>query len=245
MLGAFAGGPIPAIGRTTAEADSQDQGGARAEPNFGPGDGRISRAMTGSSPVAGRLPPRRKFSFRTAEGAVVAAILVMLAGLVIPTVRTVRSRAADRRAQSELARIRSAIERFMADVGTPPARDRDGQDGALLRLLGSGLIADGAYYATDERQGYLDDHLARNRPTATDGAPYDGWKGPYLDPVPPDPWGFAYVVVLYPLLRDDGRDCVVVSAGSNGVMDADYASIRGAVAVGDDLLEVVSRPARR
>jgi len=181
-----------------------------------------------------------RFSFRTVERAIVAAIVVMLAGLVVPGVRTWRFDLENRRARADLSSLRDAILRFMTDVGTPPARGRSGTDGELLRLLGPGLIPEGAYFCPDRHQGFFGDHLVANRPAGDDVPGYAGWRGPYLDAIPADPWGFAYVAVIYPLGREDGRDGLLVSAGRNGVMDANYASVRNVVPAGDDLVEIVS-----
>jgi len=189
--------------------------------------------------VDGARPEERRISFRTIERAVVAAIFVILAGLVVPTVRSWSFRSEEKRAQGDLIRIRDAVRRFMADVGTGPTRNRNGEDGAVYRLLGPGLIPEGAYFYPDEHQGFLDDHLVRNRPCGDDGPGYAGWRGPYLESLGADPWGFAYALIAYPLSREDDRDCVVVSCGRNGVMDGGYASTRDPVAVGDDLIEIV------
>lgn len=181
----------------------------------------------------------RRVSFRTVERAVIAAIVVILAGLVVPTVRTWRFKNADARAHADLVRIRDGILRFVADVGEPPTRSRDGRAGEVYRLLGPGLIAEGAYFYPDEHQGYLDEQLVRNRPGGAERPGYEGWRGPYVDHLTPDPWGFAYFVVIYPLSRDDDRDAVIVCAGRNGIIDGNYASVRDVVAAGDDLIEVV------
>lgn len=181
----------------------------------------------------------KKSRFRTVEGAIIAAIIVILAGLVVPTVRTWRFKTEESTARADLARIRDAILRFTADLGTTPTRGRDGRDRQLYRLIGPGLIPEGAYYYADGRQGFLTDHLVRNRPRGPAGPGYDPWHGPYLESLTSDPWGFAYFVVTYPLVLDDDRDCVVVSAGRNGVLDGNYASARDPVAVGDDLIELV------
>ena len=181
----------------------------------------------------------RRISFRTIERAVVAAIFVILAGLVVPTMRSWSFHREEKRASADLVRIRDALRRFMADVGTGPTRNREGKDGELYRLLGPGLIPEGAYFYPDDHQGFLENHLIRNAPCGADQPGYARWRGPYLDTIDPDPWGFAYAVIAYPLNRDDDRDCIVVSCGRNGIMDGGYASARDPVAVGDDLIEVV------
>jgi len=184
--------------------------------------------------------PKSKSRFRTVEGAIFAAILVILAGLVVPTVRTWRFRTEESQARADLIRIRDAVLSFTRDLDRTPTRGRDGTERQLFRLIGPGLIPEGAYFtSSDLHQGYLSDHLLRNRPGGATGPRYEAWRGPYLSSLTSDPWGFAYVVVAYPLAREDDRDSLVVSAGRNGVLDGNYASTRDPVAAGDDLIEVI------
>jgi hypothetical protein len=182
---------------------------------------------------------RRGRAIDYAEGVVLAAILVMVAGMALPFVRLCSAKSAEARARADLARIAAGIRRFMEDVHRPPTRGADGSDDAIYRLVGPGLIPPGAYYCGDDHEGRLAQHLTVDRPSKDPALAYANWKGPYVDPLTPDPWGFAYVVVAYPLGRDDDRDCIVVSAGANGRMDGDYSSPRDVVPVGDDLVEVV------
>jgi hypothetical protein len=152
---------------------------------------------------------------------------------------------AERRAHSDLVAIRRAIRDFIRDTGLPPTRDREGRDRALLRLRGPGIVPAGAYFADDAQQGNFYDHLVRDEPMGLGQPGYPGWRGPYLPRLECDPWGSAYVIVAYPLNASDGRQCVVVSAGPNGRMDADYSSPRDPIAAGDDLVEIVPSAAVR
>jgi hypothetical protein len=190
-----------------------------------------------TSPTDSAKKPR---PFDFVPAAIVASILIILAGLVVPFLRTCEREAAERRAHEELLAIGRAIRDFVCDVGLPPTRDREGHDRALLRLNGRGPIPEGAYCLGDSLQGDYVNHLFVNEPEGPDRPGYDGWHGPYLHRVGSDPWGNAYIVVAYPLNFPDGRQCIVVSAGPNGRMDADYSSPRDPIAAGDDLLEVVS-----
>jgi hypothetical protein len=57
-----------------------------------------------------------------------------------------------------------------------------------------------------------------------------GWRGPYLDRVPIDPWGRAYVVSFDQARA--GQPMFIVSAGPDGVLDT--TSKDGAI-TGDDV----------
>lgn len=184
---------------------------------------------------------------RTVQLAITVAALVMLAGMILPGWRTWRHVRIERETRTEMAAIAEGVLRFMRDTGVPPTRGRDGDPQALFRLLGPGLIAEGSYYYPDRHQGGLEDHLITNRPQGARNPGYSGWHGPYVEPLTADPWGFAYVVVVYPLTRDDDRDCVIISAGPNGHMDGSYASPRDVIPAGDDLIYCVvdKSPERR
>ncbi|MBM4013485.1 MAG: hypothetical protein FJ293_00760 [Planctomycetes bacterium] len=165
--------------------------------------------------------------------------LVMLAGLLLPAVRTWRHWSLEHQAMEEMARISAGIHQFMADTGLTPTRARNGDPRGAMRLLGPGLIAEGAYYYPDRHQSGLQEHLVENSPQGRQQPGYGGWNGPYVTPLTADPWGFAYVLIAYPLARADDRDCVLVSAGPNRRMDGTYASPRDVIAAGDDLVYVV------
>lgn len=173
---------------------------------------------------------------RSVQLAIIAAAIVMLAGLLIPGWRTLQLVQTDSRALADMERIREAVLRFVADTQAPPTLARDGDPAGVCRLLGPGLIAEASYYYPDRHQGALLDHLVTNTPRGPGQPGYEGWRGPYLEEPTADPWGFAYVVVVYPLARSDDRDCIVISAGPNGRMDGSYGSPRDAIPFGDDLI---------
>ena len=194
----------------------------------------------------------RSFGFSALDRAVVLAIVVILVGLLLPAVRTWRIYRESAAARIDIRTISSAIQKFVADVGLPPSRNSRGDDRSLLRLAGPGVIAAGSYYVPDEFQGSLAAHLVENTPTRDPSKAYADWHGPYLAELHPDPWGAAYIVVVYPMnLAANGvttalahggarQQAVVVSAGANGRMDGSYANPRAPVAAGDDLLETIA-----
>jgi len=171
--------------------------------------------------------------------AITIGIFLVAAGLVVPVVRTSHIKRGVKRAEADLQEIADAVRRFAADTGLAPARGRDGVDGELYLLAGPGDSHFREYSPGDSREGWLEDHLVRNDPTGSPDGAYANWKGPYLDHLGPDPWGSRYILVLYPMFRDDERDVIVVSAGPNRIMDSRYASPRDPVPAGDDLLLVI------
>jgi hypothetical protein len=62
------------------------------------------------------------------------------------------------------------------------------------------------------------------------------WKGPYMRPVPPDPWGRAFVAGVRGYSQPAGR-VWVLSAGPNGAIETGPDD---AEPVGDDLGVIVS-----
>ena len=176
---------------------------------------------------------------RLLELASAIGALLVLIGMIFPILISREMEADLARARTDLRDLAGAIRQFHADTGIGPTRGLGGDDRRLHRLIGPGREADGAYYHPDVLQGELADHLLRNTPGLEDEQGYDGWQGPYWPGYDSDPWGQAYVFVAYPMFCDDPRHAVVVSAGPNGTFDGDYSSPWHAVAVGDDLLEVV------
>ncbi len=170
---------------------------------------------------------------RPVEIAILLGIALVIAGIAVPAMRTSHIARDVRRAREMLIAIRDGIRQFHQDTGMGPTRGESGDDRALYRLRSQGTVPPAAYFVRDSHQGLLEQHLLRN------DRDYPSWNGPYLSELGPDPWGSAFVVVTYPLFLDDDRDCIVVSAGPNGRMDASYASPRDILPSGDDLLEVV------
>jgi hypothetical protein len=171
-------------------------------------------------------------------------MVIVLAGMLVPAAITHLTRAHLERARRDLDAIRTAVLRHLEDTGVGPTRGFDGTDGQIYRLCGPGVPAQNSYFYPDEHQGWITDHLLSNRPAGIWAEGYAGWRGPYLESIGPDPWGSTYIVVVYPLHLHPERDCIAVSAGPNGRMDAHYEAPFQTVASGDDIL-VVIRPGER
>jgi len=114
----------------------------------------------------------------------------------------------------------------------------------------------------DARRDLMDDQFATNAPAypvptfAAGGGPRPGvgWRGVYLAaPIDVDPWGYVYQAsTLFLATASDAtdgtgegerrggwtRDVIVLSPGSNGVMQTAFGSA-ATTAVGDDVMAVV------
>jgi len=162
--------------------------------------------------------------FTLVEVIVVAAIIAILAGILVPMIFSQIDEAKLSRAKGDLRSLSSAIYTFRKDVGQWPAC------GGVPLLLGSGksnavdLGAKG--YTTAGAQPFTD-HLMTD-----DAACYgDMWKGPYFGSVEPDPWGNPYFA------NAEGfgvanQAVLLLSAGPDGVVDTGPTA---SVAANDDI----------
>ena len=173
---------------------------------------------------------------RPLELVISAGILIVLAGMILPAMRSARIRDDIERATIELGKLRDAVQAFYQDTKVGPCLSQDGPRG-LHWLVGPGEIPGTAYAIANNRPGFLGAHLMENSPDGPEK--YEGWNGPYLEELESDPWGKSYLLVIYSMFLDDDRDCIVISAGPNGRLDSSYSSPRDPIPAGDDLIEVI------
>jgi type II secretory pathway pseudopilin PulG len=160
------------------------------------------------------MPDKRPFTaagqgLTFIEILIVLAVIISLAGILAPFVADEIDRAAAREASAEVQMIADGLRRYVADTGLFPTGDF-GQKG-FRWLSGDGIPP---YWRGDdgEPRDRLDAYLV------TGDRANDKWKGPYLNAIPPDPWGRAYVVYVAAYFRDD-EGVWVLSAGENGLVE--------------------------
>lgn len=82
-------------------------------------------------------------------------------------------------------------------------------------------------------------HLIDNSAGYQEGtSAYGQWRGPYMDGLSPDPWGRRYTANVGMLWRPGGGITVVVSAGSNGIIETPFETIH-LLPNGDDIVGMV------
>ncbi|MBI4844473.1 MAG: type II secretion system protein GspG [Nitrospirae bacterium] len=164
--------------------------------------------------------------FTLIEVIVVAAIIAILAGVLVPMIMKEIDESRITRASADVRSISNAIMVFRKDTAQWPVMDAS--CGANLTLLtGSGNaptgIGDNGW--DDTSSAMLDNHLMSN-----DDGCYNNWNGAYLPVVSADPWGNQYVINANSF--GSGSPVWIMSAGPNGTLDTVAAST---ITAGDDV----------
>lgn len=162
---------------------------------------------------------RNKRGFTLIEVIVVAGIIAVLAGILVPMIFSQIDESKKTRATADCKSISTAFMSFRKDVGRWP--NMQSATTNFTFLYGPGYTAGGAFDTQLTGLGYniasadtLNNHLKANDPG------YNGtlWKGPYLNDIQADPWGNPYVIDAVGL--DDTTTAVwVISAGPNGTFE--------------------------
>jgi len=169
--------------------------------------------------------PRRR-GFTLVEMIVVIAILVSVAGIMIPVVSSQLEDAKRGRALGDMRRIAVAINRYVKDTGTFPI---GGQSGATFHwLYGNGELPQNNVFDDGASTGIIR-FLARN------DFGNSKWRGPYLPDVGADPWGHAYIINVQgyyaPL-----ENVLIVCAGPDGQIDT---AANATIAAADDIMILI------
>lgn len=173
---------------------------------------------------------KKNSGFTLVEVIVVAGIIAILAGILVPLILKEIDESRITRATADVRSLYTSLVVFKKDTGQWPAMD-DGCQQNVTLLVSKGneptnLAAMG--FDTSVTSAY-NDHLAKD----ANGC-YNNWKGPYIADVTADPWGNTYVT------NADGfkiinREVWIISAGPNGVIDTPVPNLAGAMLVGDDI----------
>jgi general secretion pathway protein G len=161
--------------------------------------------------------------FTLIEVIVVAAIIAILAGILVPMIFNQIDDSKIAKAKGDVKSIQSAIMAFRKDVGqwpyivdasvTPPF--------TYYTQLYTGTAAElpvlSAGFDDPSTPGLLADQLLKNTSS------YSSWKGPYLTSVGLDPWGKAYV--MNPSNFSLKQNPVwIISAGPDGIIQTPAAA---------------------
>ena len=174
-----------------------------------------------------RFNDRRGFTL--IEVIVVAGIIAILAGIMVPMIFNQIDESRITRAKAEVKSIQSAILAFRKDTGEWPQKDSSSTKAATV-LYSAGIDPKGP--AGNILVGWdltnpilLDDLLVTNGPANagwyTPGQTNTpGWKGPYGTGFTADPWGNRYMINIKQI-GTSGARIFIVSAGPDGNVDTE------------------------
>jgi general secretion pathway protein G len=173
-----------------------------------------------------QLKPEKGFTL--IEVIVVAGIIAVLAGILVPLIFKEIDESKISRAAADVRSISNAMIILKKDTGSWPITATCSNTVTLL--TGAGTVLPVAVDWSNAVVGILDDYLAID----DNGCWPSTWKGPYMAVVNPDPWGNAYMVNADALLSaaNPKPPIWIVSAGPDGVLDTVASS---AVVVNDDI----------
>jgi len=158
---------------------------------------------------------RNKRGFTLIEVIVVAAIIAVLAGILVPLIFKEIDEARISRASADLRSISTAMIIIKKDTGQWPVNANC--EATVTMLLGDGVVPAGAGWNATEVERF-DNFLLSD----ANGCFGTKWKGPYIAYVTKDPWGNAYIsnAVDY-----SGTGPIwLLSAGPNGVIETPPAA---------------------
>lgn len=171
--------------------------------------------------------PRPAKGFNLIEMLVVVAIVLAMAGVVVPVVSMRKLDDQWQRVDEDLAAIAAGVREYVDSTRTFPT----GHSGATSYhfLTSRGAEPKNNVYASGPSIG-LEKFLAGPDMSG------DRWSGPYAaSDVGPDPWGNAYVVNVHGFFSA-AENVLVVCAGPNGRIDTPPSATE---AHGDDIALLV------
>jgi general secretion pathway protein G len=169
--------------------------------------------------------------FTLIEVIVVAAIIAILAGILVPMIFNQIDESKKTKALGECKTIQSAMMLFYKDLGQWPNDNTPTGTApytmpttlASVPLVGNSLVASNIPIIStfdDNLPGSMADYLSTNVPKFDTKI----WKGPYLpNTTLVDPWGKAYLINSGDLF-DRNRTVWVVSGGPDGIVQSSVRS---------------------
>lgn len=160
--------------------------------------------------------------FTLIEVIVVAAIIAILAGILVPMIFSQVEESRTSKAKGDVKTIQTAFQMFRRDVGKWPYYTQFNADGTYVTcsLLHTGAAADlpvlsaGFDNSNPAQTIPIIDQLASNK----FGYNATMWKGPYLPDSSLDPWGKSYVINAGNLDSIPPEVVWIMSAGPDGVI---------------------------
>lgn len=155
--------------------------------------------------------------FTLVEVLVVAGIIAILAGILVPLILKEIDESRISRAYGDIRAISTAMIIYKKDTGQWPDMHADCNHSVTLLSGGSNLPVGFTEKGFDDNtEGFYDTYFVYNDLANTCNIP--NWKGPYLTSVMGDPWGNSYITNAS-AFRSTTGPIWILSAGPDGVVD--------------------------
>lgn len=160
---------------------------------------------------------REQKGFTLIEVIVVAGIIAVLAGILVPLIFKEIDESKITRAAADVRSISSALIVLRKDTGQWPVSATCLSDTTMMR--GSGLMPPLAANWDSSLGARFDTIFS----TDANGCWPNTWKGPYMAQVTADPWGNSYMMNAkdFPSTSNPPAPIWIISAGPNGIVDTD------------------------
>ncbi|TAN38686.1 MAG: prepilin-type N-terminal cleavage/methylation domain-containing protein [Nitrospirae bacterium] len=158
---------------------------------------------------------KKQSGFTLIEVIVVAGIIAVLAGILVPIIFKEIDESKKTRATADVKSISSALMVLKKDTGQWPVSANCSP--GVTMLVGNGAVPALAANWDNSSVNNFSNYLA----TDDNGCWPNTWKGPYMPTVTADPWGNAYMINAVDFLSVANPPATVwlISAGPNGVLD--------------------------
>lgn len=172
------------------------------------------------------MKAKRTGGFSMIEMVIIIAIILGLAGVVIPIVNQEMNDSKVSNAVADINRIATALNQYIKDTLYFPTGKQGATSYDYLFTNGQkpsqNLMASG-------QGAHIKGFLLKNE----NGGPR--WKGPYLDNIDCDPWGNAYIINVQGFFNPEER-ALILSAGPDGMVSTSPAAL---TPEGDDLMLLI------
>jgi general secretion pathway protein G len=163
----------------------------------------------------GRMSLKRNAGFTLIEVIVVAGIIAILAGILVPMILKEIDESRITRASADVKSISTAMIVFRKDTAAWPTMDAD-CDPNVTFLSGAGNLPGNlaeSGFDTDVASSY-DSHFSID----VNECYSPNWKGPYMAMVTADPWGNTYITNANSFATA-GQPVWIISAGPNKMIE--------------------------
>jgi general secretion pathway protein G len=184
-----------------------------------------------------RMPNRSRSGFSLIELVAAVAILLVLAGVVVPAITGKVEKARQARATADMKQLSDAFNTYRADTGTWPSDSTFSNAVTTSTSLLSYTCLFAAPSGVSNWNGpYMTNGYA-NGSTMQIAYSASSTTGGVLDP-----WGQPYTVYYFAVGYNSSQGAIViVSKGGDNTLDSTTTQIWGGQAADDDLVMMVTR----